>query len=135
METDEKDETPKNRGGRPPKLQADAATLRALTGLGQIQATTREGASFFAVSEPTFLKFLKDHEEASAAFDAGKGQGLISLRRTQFAMAKTNATMAIWLGKQHLGQKDKFEGDLNGGLVVNVKRYSDKPVPDADGGA
>ena len=32
--------------------------------------------------------------------------GLTSLRRIQFSMAHTNVAMAIWLGKQYLGQKD-----------------------------
>lgn len=33
-------------------------------------------------------------------------KGKTSLRRFQFNMAKKNATMAIWLGKQYLGQSD-----------------------------
>ena len=32
--------------------------------------------------------------------------GKISLRRSQFQMAQTNPTMAIFLGKQYLGQTD-----------------------------
>ena len=32
--------------------------------------------------------------------------GKASLRRQQFKIAETNATMAIWLGKQYLGQSD-----------------------------
>lgn len=45
-------------------------------------------------------------------------RGKSSLRRYQFNLAKTNATMAIWLGKQWLGQKDdvtqliEFNGKL-----------------------
>ncbi|MBQ0061347.1 MAG: hypothetical protein KBT15_06205 [Bacteroidales bacterium] len=35
----------------------------------------------------------------------------MSLRRSQMKMAETNPTMAIWLGKQYLGQKDNR--DLN----------------------
>lgn len=35
--------------------------------------------------------------------------GKASLRRTQFKLAEKNAAMAIWLGKQELGQKDKQE--------------------------
>jgi hypothetical protein len=31
----------------------------------------------------------------------------MSLRRYQFDLAENNATMAIWLGKQWLGQKDE----------------------------
>ena len=33
----------------------------------------------------------------------------MSLRRKQWNLAKTNATMAIWLGKQYLGQKDNID--------------------------
>ena len=36
----------------------------------------------------------------------------MSLRRYQFNLAKTNAGMAIWLGKQMLGQKEPSY-DLN----------------------
>lgn len=38
--------------------------------------------------------------------------GKISLRRYQFNLAKTNASMAIWLGKQMLGQKEPKENEL-----------------------
>jgi hypothetical protein len=38
-------------------------------------------------------------------------KGKMSLRRRQFQMAETNPTMAIWLGKQYLGQTDKLEND------------------------
>lgn len=114
---------PGKKVGRPCKLHPDDETLKALKGLGQIQATTKESAAFFNVSEPTFLKFLNDHETAREAFDEGKANGLVSLRRKQFQMAETNASMAIWLGKQYLGQKDKLEHEGGLGLTVNLKRY------------
>jgi len=98
--------------GRPKgttKLQPTEETLKSLRGLGQIQCTTKEGCAFFAVSEPTFLKFLADNPVAREAFEEGKGKGCISLRRHQWRMAENNATMAIWLGKNHLGQSDKTE--------------------------
>lgn len=39
-----------------------------------------------------------------------RGRGKKSLRRTQLETAlKGNTTMMIWLGKQYLGQSDKFE--------------------------
>ena len=34
-----------NKGGRPPKLKADATTLSTLEGLGEIQCTTKEAAA------------------------------------------------------------------------------------------
>ena len=33
----------------------------------------------------------------------------MSLRRNQFKLSETNVTMAIFLGKQYLGQSDKIE--------------------------
>ena len=42
-------------------------------------------------------------------FRQKRSTGQISLRRAQFRMAETNATMAIWLGKQYLGQTEKQE--------------------------
>ena len=100
---------PKNVGGRPPKLQADEATMKQIGGLGRIQATTRECAAWFGVVENTFLKFLNDNPEARQAFDDGKQVGLTSLRRTQFRLAEKNAAMAIFLGKNYLGQTDKHD--------------------------
>jgi hypothetical protein len=37
--------------------------------------------------------------------------GLASLRRSQFNLAKTNASMAIFLGKVYLGQSDRGYSD------------------------
>ena len=39
--------------------------------------------------------------------------GKSSLRRTQFKLAEKNASMAIWLGKQYLGQKDYVDQNIN----------------------
>lgn len=44
----------------------------------------------------------------------------MSLRRSQFRIAETNATMAIWLGKQYLGQKDYPKEELEGGGVTVI---------------
>ena len=43
----------------------------------------------------------------------------MSLRRSQFRIAETNPTMAIWLGKQYLGQKDRADVELN----ANIPSY------------
>jgi hypothetical protein len=111
-----------NKGGRPPKLVADDATLEILEGLGKIQCTTKEAACVLKVAESTFLRFLSENDEARDAFDMGKGQGLHSLRRTQFKLAETNAAMAIFLGKNYLGQTDKQEFEHSGGIDVSHAR-------------
>lgn len=111
-----------NKGGRPPKLQPDAPTLELLEGMGKIQCTTKEASCVLKVAETTFLRFLSEHPEARDAFDMGKGQGLHSLRRTQFKLAETNAAMAIFLGKNYLGQTDKQEFEHSGGIDVSHAR-------------
>ena len=48
----------------------------------------------------------------SEVFKEKRGLGKISLRRNQWRLAEKNATMAIWLGKQYLGQKDQVEASV-----------------------
>ena len=67
---------------------------------------------------------------AREALEEGKGKGCISLRRHQWRMAESNATMPIWLGKNHLGQTDKQEHQhtgANGGPIqtVDLSKVSD----------
>jgi hypothetical protein len=76
--------------------------------LGKLQCTYAEASAFFDVPEGT-LKGRKDFIEA---FNKGKEQGKTSLRRTQFRLAEKSAAMAIWLGKQYLGQVDVKEIEL-----------------------
>ena len=74
------------------------------------------------VSEATFFEFLKREPKARETWDNGQHTGKASLRRTQFRMAETSAAMAIWLGKQYLGQKDKSElsGDASAPLIPAI---------------
>ena len=93
--------------GRPLSLVADEKTLGQISGLARIQCTQDEAADVMGVCRRTFASFLHDNKKAREVWDAGHNQGKASLRRTQFEMAKTNPTMAIWLGKQYLDQKDQ----------------------------
>lgn len=47
--------------------------------------------------------------EFSEAYKKFSNGGKKSLRRHQFDLAKKNTAMAIWLGKNYLGQKDTVE--------------------------
>jgi hypothetical protein len=126
------DEQPINRGGRPRKLLPTEETLKTLGGLGRIQCTTKECAAWFNVSEPTFLKFIEDFPEARATYEEGKGQGLTSLRRSQFRLAEKNAAMAIFLGKNYLGQTDKQEHEHMGRGGGPIQTVDLSKVSDAD---
>lgn len=72
-------------------------------------ATLEETSGLLSVSEDTLEKRVKEkYGKGFAEVLADlSGPSKISLRRTQFKMAETNPTMAIWLGKQWLGQTDK----------------------------
>lgn len=104
--------------GRPPSLAVDAKTLKTIEGLGKIQATTRECAAVLGVSHQTFITFMNAHSAVGEALEKGKEGGKTSLRRTQFALAKKNAAMAIFLGKNYLDQTDRQ--DINQSVTVDV---------------
>jgi len=72
--------------------------------LAQLHCTFEEIAQFCNVSTKTlqrnYVHLIKK----------GREMGKISLRRAQFEKALGgNVAMQIWLGKQHLDQKDKIE--------------------------
>ena len=95
--------------GRPQK-EIDQKQFENLCGL---QCTLAEIADFFDCSEDTIERWCKRNYGESFAETLKKhcGKGKISLRRYQFKLAEKNAAMAIWLGKQYLGQRDNFVFD------------------------
>jgi hypothetical protein len=100
-------------GGRP-KKPIDWEMVEKLCGW---QATQEEIAQFCGVCVDTLDNRCKNEHGISFSefFDQKRGTGKISLRRAQWQTAmKGNPTMQIWLGKQHLGQKDKSETALTG---------------------
>ena len=73
-----------------------------------LQCTREEICGILEVSEKTLDKWCHETYETSFSliFREKKQLGKMSLRRSQFKLSEKNATMAIWLGKQLLGQKD-----------------------------
>ena len=95
-----------------PKIQIDKRQFEKLCGM---QCTLEEIAGFFDCSADTIERFCKREYKQTFA-DTYKKQsfaGKLTLRRAQFKLAEKNASMAIWLGKQYLGQKDVIEADFN----------------------
>lgn len=90
--------------GRPRK-EIDLETFK---GLCFIQCSLTEIAGVLDVSTDTVERWcLRELEMPFAeAFKKYSAGGKMSLRRSQFKLAEKNATMAIWLGKQYLGQRD-----------------------------
>jgi len=113
-------ETTASRSGPKPKLELTEPTLEQIRALGRIQCTVEEAASVLRVSRRTLFNFFNLHPEAKETFEEGQHEGCASLRRKQFAMAEKNATMAIWLGKQYLGQRDRVEMDARGSIEIDM---------------
>lgn len=96
-----------NKGGRPKKM-IDQKMFETLCG---IQCTKDEICDVLDIDEKTLTRWCKDtykmgfsdiHKKKSAV-------GKMSLRRSQFKLAEKSAVMAIFLGKNYLGQKDTIE--------------------------
>lgn len=91
-----------------PKKEIDKKMFENLCGL---QCTLEEIASAFDCDERTIERWCcRTYKKGFAdIFREKRGKGKISLRRSQFKLAEKNAAMAIFLGKQYLGQTDKIE--------------------------
>lgn len=85
-----------------PKKEID---YTAVEKLASIQCTQEEIANFLELS----VRTLQRDEEFCRIYKKGMDNGKMSLRRTQFKLAEKNSAMAIFLGKQYLGQKDIIE--------------------------
>lgn len=90
----------KKKNGRPKKI-IDYKTVEQLA---SIMCTQEEIASILEIS----VRTLQRDAKFCRIYKKGMDKGRMSLRRKQFTMSDRNATMAIWLGKQYLGQTDKI---------------------------
>ena len=95
--------------GRPMKKLNDVGA-EIVRKLAAVMCTEEEIASVLEVSVEVLHNKLNDRT-FSEYYKSGKEEGKASLRRTQFELAKKNASMAIWLGKQYLGQRDDAAED------------------------
>lgn len=91
-----------------PHKEIDTDNFKKLCGM---QCTLSEIAGFFDCCEDTIENWCKRalKQSFSDAYKKYSASGKISLRRAQFRLAEKNAAMAIWLGKQYLGQRDNIE--------------------------
>lgn len=91
-----------------PKKEIDQKQFENLCGL---QCTLEEICGWFEITDKTLDSWCKRtyHASFSEVFKQKRGKGKISLRRSQWRLAEKSAAMAIWLGKQYLGQRDQIE--------------------------
>lgn len=116
--------------GRPRK-EIDNKIFENLCGL---QCTLEEIAGVFDCSVDTIERWCKREygEPFAETYKKHSAKGKTSLRRIQFRLAEKSAAMAIFLGKNYLGQKDSIietdEQTLQavGEALVKIKRAAEK---------
>jgi len=112
-------------GGRP-QAEIDWKLVESLC---KLQCTQEEMASVVGHCVDTLEKHCKiEHGISFSEFFRQKRLGgKASLRRNQWKMSETNPTMAIWLGKQYLGQTDKNDIAVTASEIkINIDKQDDK---------
>lgn len=104
-------------------LENNDKNIKLFENMCRIQCTSEEIAGIFEVSLSTLRRFVKDvyNQPFERVYKIYASGGRASLRRYQFAQAEKNPIMAIWLGKQYLGQRDNAD--------VHLVANSDEPDP------
>jgi hypothetical protein len=112
--------------GRPRKpLNLEELKQWARTG-----ATNQEMADRLDMSKDTLERRFRDLA-VRAVVDEAQSELKMSLRAKQVALALAgNTTMLIWLGKQLLGQRDKFDhnSDVGEDLADVLRRRYEKRI-------
>lgn len=102
----------KNKGGRPKKpIDYDAVEK-----LAALMCTQEEIASYLDLS----VRTLQRDDEFCRIYKRGLGKGKVSLRRIQRKHSEKNPAMAMFLGKNYLGQSDKQDLNHSGGVDIQV---------------
>ena len=122
-----KTKTTKKKVGRP-KIELNLGELERLS---RLNCTMPEISAYFDIPLRTLEDKFTNEPEVRKAIEKGRATGMLSLRRKQIQIMEdtNNSTMAIWLGKQMLGQTDRQEirQDINieERKVLDVSRLSD----------
>jgi len=122
LSPEQKEQKRKEKEAARKRIQID---LEQVEKLGMLMCTLEECSAFLDVKRTT----LEKRQDFLDAWRKGKEKGKMSLRRHQFHQAEKSAAMAIWLGKQYLGQTDKQSLEHSGEMKINwmeEKTYSKK---------
>ena len=119
-----------------PKKEIDQKQFENLCGL---QCTLEEICGWFDVCSDTLETWCKRtyNKSFSEVFAQKRGAGKISLRRSQWRLAEKNATMAIFLGKQFLGQRDNMDitvGDSGALALEELEKMVKQDDSETSGG-
>ena len=114
-----------------PRKEIDQNQFEKLCAL---QCTKEEICGWFDVTDKTLENWCKRTYKAgfSEVFGQKRGAGKISLRRAQWKLAEKSATMAIFLGKNYLGQSDttviesKSAGMDDDAITKSLKEFAEE---------
>jgi hypothetical protein len=111
--------TPVATEGTKPKTPIDWKQVEKLC---YLHCSVSEIYNFLEIDEKTLWNACRENWDMSPGekFKEWYDKGKVSLRRKQWTLADSNPTMAIFLGKQYLGQRDKKEEESDS--VQNVIR-------------
>jgi uncharacterized protein YjbI with pentapeptide repeats len=111
----------KKKTGRP----AIEINQKAFEGLCRLQCTEEEICGFLEVDTNTLEKWCKNtyNMPFSEVFRQKSSGGKVSLRRNQWRLSEANAAMAIFLGKQHLGQTDTPKSTEEDPMYKEIMRF------------
>jgi hypothetical protein len=110
-------------GGRPKKKIDEDILFK----LFQLQSPLDEIADYFGVNRTTIQNYCKNElgHNFSTLYKQGSAEGKTALRGHQFQLSKKNAGMAIFLGKNYLGQKDGDRNDFANAEDVYISIEND----------
>ena len=103
-----------------------------------MQCTQQEICDFLDVDHKTLTRWCKRtyKKEYSQVYAEKKSGGKISLRRLQFRLAEKSAAMAIFLGKNILGQSDTPVPDASDEMaqraneqIISLASLINAPLP------
>lgn len=102
-----KKESEKKVSGRPKK----EISKKQFEEMCKVQCTQNEICAILGISIDKLLSWCLEtyNDTFSSVYKKFSENGKMSLRRAQMRLAQTNASMAIWLGKNMLGQKDTID--------------------------
>ncbi len=96
---------PVNAARKRPPYAASAIDLGALAEYSELFTTIEDAAAMLSVGAATLQRLVDDPDTPHAAiWRQGRARARLNVRRAQFTLMEKNATLAIHLGKELLGQ-------------------------------
>jgi len=124
-----------------PKIVWTEKQYKTLEGLCAIQCSILEIENVLDIRHETLDRLCREHYKDadgkpmrySQVYKKYSETGKTSLRRTQFKMAEHSVPMAIFLGKQYLGQSDEVRANVEVTEPVKIIRQYDGGIAIDDG--